>query len=118
MEVWKKRVEENNSYTFKRFASHRPPIYDSTPDPKIFEDWIRGIEKLFDVLQCPKEWKLGFTIFYLKDEADLWWVTVRERQYKPRFSWDKFKEMIKDYFYPISLLKAKEANSYNCSKGA
>ena len=55
IEVQEKRVEANNSYMFKRFASHHPSIYDSTPNPKTFEDWIRGIEKLFDALQCPEE---------------------------------------------------------------
>jgi len=30
MEVQEKRVEEDNSYMFKRFASHNLPIYDGT----------------------------------------------------------------------------------------
>jgi len=52
MEVREKRVKEDNSYMFKRFASHQPPWknYDGTPDPKTFEDWIRGMEKLFNAL--------------------------------------------------------------------
>jgi len=79
MEAREKRVEEDNFYMFKRFASHHPPIYDGTPDPKTSEDWIRGMENLFDALQCPEEWKVGFDAFYLKDNADLWWATVRER---------------------------------------
>ena len=33
---------------------------------------------------------------------------LRERQYEPGFGWSKFKEMIKDHFYPISVQKAKE----------
>jgi len=41
------------------------------------------MEKLFDVLQCPEEWKVGITVFYLKDKANLWWATVRERQHQP-----------------------------------
>jgi len=38
MEVRGKRVEDDNSYMFKRFASHNLPIYDGTPNPKTFED--------------------------------------------------------------------------------
>jgi len=103
MEAWEKRVKVDNSYMFKRFVSHHPPIYDGAPNPKTFEDWIRGIEKLFDALQCPKEYKVGFVVLNFKDKVDLWWATVRERQYKHRFGWSKFKEMIKDHFYPIYL---------------
>ena len=66
------------------------------------------MEKLFDALQYPEEWKVGFAVFYLKDKANLWWATMRERQYEPGFDWRKFKELIKDHFYPVSLQKAKE----------
>ena len=50
-----KKIKKDNSYMFKRFASHNPPIYDGAPNPKAFEDSIRGMEKLFNALQCPKE---------------------------------------------------------------
>jgi len=50
MEVRKKRVEEDHSYIFKRFDSHHRLIYGGTPNPNTFKDWIKGMEKLFDVL--------------------------------------------------------------------
>jgi len=51
IEVREKRVKEDNSYMFKRLMTHNSPIYDGTPDHKTFEDWIRGMKKLFDTLQ-------------------------------------------------------------------
>jgi len=63
---------------------------------------------LFDALQRPEEWKVGFAVFYLKDKVDLWWATVHERRYEPRFDWKGFKEFIKDHFYLVSLQKKKE----------
>jgi len=42
---------------FKRFSSHNSLIYDGIPDPKAFEDWIRGIEKLSDAFQCMRSEK-------------------------------------------------------------
>jgi len=50
MGVREKGAEKDNFYIFKRFVSHHRPICDSTLDPKTFEDWIRGMEKLFDAL--------------------------------------------------------------------
>jgi len=47
-------------------------------------------------------------MFYLKDKANLWWATVRERYHEPKFDWKRFKELIKDHFCPVSLRKAKE----------
>ena len=66
------------------------------------------MEELFDALQCSKEWKVGLAVFYLKNKVDLWWPTVREKQYEPGFDWRRFKELIKDHFYPVTLQKAKE----------
>jgi len=43
VKVIEKKVEEENFYMFKRFASHNPPIYDGTPNPKAL-----------DALQCPE----------------------------------------------------------------
>ena len=50
----------------------------------------------------------GVSQFYLKDKAELWQATAPERQYGLGFGWRKFKKLIKDHFYPISLQKAKE----------
>ena len=47
-------------------------------------------------------------MFYLKGKADLWLATLRERQHEPIFNWGKFKELIKDHFYPIPLQKSTE----------
>ena len=42
---------------------------------------------------------------------------MRERQYEPGFGWGKFKEMIKDHFYPISLQNAKEGKFMQLQQG-
>ena len=50
-----KRHEDDNSLMFKGLASLNPPVYNSAAYPKAFEDWIRGMERLFDALHCPEE---------------------------------------------------------------
>jgi len=50
-----KKIEEDNSHMFKRLANCNPPVYGGAPKAKAFEDWIRGMKKLFDALQCPKK---------------------------------------------------------------
>jgi len=55
LEAKEKWHEDDNSLMFKRLASLNAPVYNGAADPKAFEDWIRGIEKLFDALHFPKE---------------------------------------------------------------
>jgi len=60
MEAREKASLEENSYMFKTLVNLNPPTYDGVLNPKSFDNWIQGIEKLFDGLQCPKEWRVGF----------------------------------------------------------
>ena len=54
MEAREKAPLEDNSRMFKKLASLYPPTYDEAPNPKAFEDWVSGMEKLFDALQYPE----------------------------------------------------------------
>jgi len=51
---------------------------------------------------------VGFDGFYLRDEVNLWWAIIRNRQYEPGFWWSELKVLLKNRFYPVSLQKAKE----------
>ena len=42
---------------------------------------------------------------------------MRERQHEPGFDWKRFKELIKDYFSPLSLEKAKENEFMQLQEG-
>ena len=72
MEARERAPLNDNSHMFKKLAILHPPTYDGASNRKDFEDWVRGMEKLFNVLQCPEEWRIGFVGFYLKEEANLW----------------------------------------------
>jgi len=48
--------EEDISVMFKELPTHKPLIYDGTPDPNVFEDRMREMEKLLDALHCLKNW--------------------------------------------------------------
>jgi len=40
MEVKQNKMKEDNSYMFKRFASHNPQAHNGAPNPKAFKNWI------------------------------------------------------------------------------
>ena len=113
MEAKEKAPLEENSYMFKKLANLHPPTYDGAPKPKVLEDWTWGMEKLFDALQCLEEWRAGFVGSYLIDEVDLWWATVRNRQYEPGFEWTEFKELLKNRFYLVERATKEKNEFYN-----
>jgi len=73
--------------------------YDSVE----LEEWIRGMEKIFAVVEVPKNKKVNIGTFYLAGEADIWWNTVKCRWQESKLTWAKFTGELRAQFYPIAL---------------
>jgi len=43
------------------------------------EEWIRSIEKIFAVIEVPKEKNVTIGIFYFTREADIWRNIVKDK---------------------------------------
>jgi len=43
IEAKERDTMKENLNMFKKLANHNPPTPDSALNPKVFEDWIRGI---------------------------------------------------------------------------
>ena len=46
-------------------ARHNPKVYDGFHDPVVLEEWIRGMEKIFTVVEVPEEKKVNIEMYYL-----------------------------------------------------
>jgi len=44
-------------------------VYDENYDPVVLEKWVRGMEKMFTVVEIPEEKKVNIGTYYLTDEA-------------------------------------------------
>ena len=91
-----------------RVARRNPKVYDRNLDPVELEDWIRGMEKIFVVVEVPKEKKVNIGTFCLIAEADIWWSTVKDKLQGPELTWMKFLEELRAKFYPITIQRQKE----------
>ena len=65
------------------------------------ENKIREFDKLFDAIVCPENLRAHNVVYYLRDEADLWWKQRKEDLLEdPDFGWDEFKDALRTKFYP------------------
>lgn len=103
---------------FKRVAASKPPYYTGKEDPASLENWIREFDKLFDAINCPEDLKINNAVYYLKEEADLWWSQRRDDFLsKSYFGWDELKEALRNKFYPAYLQKQKSMEFINLRMG-
>ena len=102
----------------KRIFKAKPPTYDGTPEPKELKNWIREMEKVFDAVGCPEAQKVVNGVYYLRDQADLWWLYGKEAfMASPDSSWAAFTQALSTKFYPAHLQKQKTNEFYNLNIG-
>jgi len=84
-----------------RVARHNRRVYDGKYDLVELEDWIRGMENIFTVLDVSEEKKANIGTFYVIGEADIWWNIVKDKLLGPEFTWSKFRDELRAEFYPV-----------------
>ena len=76
-----KEVEPENlgseTKFFDRVAKRNPKVYEGKEDPMILEEWIRQMEKIFDVVEVPDNKCINIGAFYLSGTVDMWWETIK-----------------------------------------
>jgi len=91
-----------------RVVRRNPKVYDGSYDPVVLEECIIEIEKIFTVVEVPEGKKVNLRTYYLTDEADIWWNTVKHKLVGPEFTWNKFLSELRAKFYPVVVQRQKE----------
>ena len=55
----------------ERIARRNPKVYDGTYDLVVLEEWIRGMRKIFAVIEVPEEKKVNIGTYYSTGEANI-----------------------------------------------
>ena len=69
-----------------RVAQHNPKVYDGKYDLMELEEWIKGMEKIFIVVEVLDEKKVNSGMFYLIGKDDIWSNTVKDMLLGPEFT--------------------------------
>jgi len=62
-----------------RVVRRNPGTYGGSNDPVELEEWIKGMKKIFIVIEVAEEKKVNIGTFYLTTEANIWWSNVKNR---------------------------------------
>ncbi|CAA0811849.1 Unknown protein, partial [Striga hermonthica] len=87
-------------------APRRPrPCYQKFSgqgDPRIVDEWIQGLEFIFEVMECPDRFRVVCAQLQLTGDARLWWNSYWSMRpgEKAGCTWDIFKDLVRDKYYP------------------
>ena len=59
------KADRKGNKHFERVAKQNPKTYDGKEDPIILEEWVRQMEKIFDVVEVPDGKRVSIGAFYL-----------------------------------------------------
>ena len=68
------------------------------------------IERIFEATQCPEERKLSYAIYVLTEEAEFWWIGMKQMMEDKGedATWENFKVRFLEEYFPDSVRYAKE----------
>ncbi|PWA39937.1 reverse transcriptase domain-containing protein [Artemisia annua] len=82
------------------------PEFEGRLCPDDFLDWLRTMDRIFDLRDTPDHIKVKLVAIRLKKSASLWWDHVQNQRYregKHRVkSWDKMKRLMEKKFLPVT----------------
>ncbi|CAA0810886.1 Unknown protein, partial [Striga hermonthica] len=84
------------------FRNYQPKKFSGQRDPRIVDEWIQGLEMIFEVMDCPDRYRVLCAQIQLTGDARLWWNaywSIRPSE-KEGCTWDRFKELIHKKYYP------------------
>jgi hypothetical protein len=55
------------------FISHKPPTFSNSSDPLQVDDWLKTVEKMFNIAQCIDREKVLYALGHLTGPTAAWW---------------------------------------------
>ncbi|KAJ4708851.1 Mutant gag-pol polyprotein [Melia azedarach] len=107
-------LEESNSKQGKKVVSKRDsnlgsikmkvPTFQGKNDPKLYLEWERKVEHVFDYHNCSEKKKVKLAAVEFIDYASIWWdqlvINRRKNGEKPIRSWEEMKLVMRKRFIP------------------
>jgi len=59
------------------FNKLKPPKFLGRANPLRYEEWVRRLENLFEIMECPYRFKVALTTYQFEGEAKYWWGMVK-----------------------------------------
>ena len=66
------------------------------------------MEKIFAVVEVPKQKKVNIGTVYLAGQANIRWSIVKDKLQGPELTWAKFLQELRAKLYPITVQRQKE----------
>ena len=106
MRSWE-RVESAETRGASACLEQQLPKFGGGYDPEGAKSWVAQVERVFQTMKCPEEYKVAYATYLLIDEAKIWWMFAKTAipKVNGRISWEVFKTHFFNNYFPLELRK-------------
>jgi len=90
------------------FNKLTPPKFWAGLDPLTYEEFLKRIENLFEIKECPNRFKVRLLTYKLEKMAEFWRGTIEPWAGELTLTWEQLKTLMDAQFYPWDVRRAKE----------
>lgn len=98
--------------SFKTFKSCNPSEFEGSTNPTVTLNWLRDVERKFEVCQCEEELKVTYAAQLLKGQAMVWWDSITAHltpQQRSSISWTDFhNEVCKQFCSEFDMIRIRQ----------
>nr|GEV57507.1 hypothetical protein [Tanacetum cinerariifolium] len=106
----------NNGCSYKTFTACNPKEFDGKGGAVALTYWIEKMESVFDNCGCIANQRVRYTTSCFVNKALTWWntqVQARGREAAIGMTWNNFKALFVEDFYPSNEIKKLENEFWN-----
>ncbi|GJZ48229.1 reverse transcriptase domain-containing protein [Tanacetum coccineum] len=114
-----RNVIENNDRrgcTYKEFFACNPKEYDGKGGVVVYPRWVKKMELVQDMIGCEDNQKVKYIAGSFVGKALTWWnshIHTLGREVAVGMSWDNFKVLTREEFYPSNEMQKLETKLWN-----
>ena len=96
-----------------RFLRLNPPMFSSSPEPSIVDDWLRKIGRELTTAGCTHAKKVCFVANQLDGPATSWWENYTTTFPIANVTWDQFQQAFRTAHVSAEVLSLKKREFHN-----
>ncbi|XP_058181226.1 uncharacterized protein LOC131299662 [Rhododendron vialii] len=100
------------------FCKRRPPTFNGDTNPTVAEAWLKEVKVILDTLEITRDRDhVALATYQLKGEARYWWDLIKATHTIATMTFDEFKTLFLDKYFPTPLRLVKEQEFLNLKQG-